>query len=119
MTVKIITQLFLLLAFASLGLAADKARQSQEDDIREAVFRFQIDPSGIGQQKATTVFFLGLNLKGGDPSDEFMKRFADHKPPVRKATASHYVSGKGIRDLKTGEPGRLAGRLIARDGPGG
>ena len=103
--VKTITQLFLLLALASLGFAADKARQGQEDDIREAVFRYQIDPSGTGQQKATTVFFLGLNVKDGDPSDEFMKRFANHKPPVRKATASHYVPGKGILDLKTGEQG--------------
>ena len=102
---KTIAQLILLLTLASVGFAADKARQSQEDDIREAVFRYQFDHNASGQQKSAKVYFLGVGEKATDPSDEFMKRFVDHKPPVRKASASHFVRGKGMLDKKTGESG--------------
>jgi hypothetical protein len=103
--VKTILHLFLILACTSFGFAADKTRENQEDDIREAVFRYQFDHNASAQQKTAKVFFLGVEGKAGDPSDAFMKRFADHKPPVRKASASHFVKGKGILDKTTGEQG--------------
>ena len=102
---KIIAHFFLLFAFTSLGLAADKARDSQMDDIREAVFRYQFDHNASGQQKTAKVYFIGVGEKATDPSDDLIKRFAEHKPPVRKASTSHYVQGKGILDKKTGEQG--------------
>ncbi|HLX95794.1 MAG TPA: hypothetical protein VKU37_08625 [Verrucomicrobiae bacterium] len=102
---KIIAQFFLLFAFTSLVLAADRARESQVDDIREAVLRYQFDHNASGQQKTAKVYFIGVGEKATDPSDDLIKRFADHKPPVRKASASHYVQGKGILDKKTGEQG--------------
>lgn len=102
---KCIAHLFLLFALTSLGVADNKARQGQDDDIREAVFRYQFDHTASGQQKTAKVYFLGVGEKATDPSDEFMKRFADHKPPVRKASASHFVRGKGLLDKKTGERG--------------
>jgi hypothetical protein len=97
----------LLLAFASLGFAADKARESQTDDIREAVFRWQFDHNASGQQKKAQVYFLAIGEKGDDLTDEFMKRFADHKPPVRKVSACSSDAGKGVRDKKTGETGLI------------
>jgi hypothetical protein len=51
------------------------------------------------------VFFLQLE-NGADPSDEFMKRFAGHKPPVKKASACE-VDKEGVRDTVTGERGLL------------
>jgi len=60
---------------------------------------------GWRQQKSAKVYFLGVGDKATDPSDEFMKRLADHKPPVRKASASHFVLGKGLLNTKTGERG--------------
>jgi hypothetical protein len=102
---KCIAHLFLLFAFTSLGVADEKARQGQDDDIREAVFRYQFDHNASGQQKTAKVYFLGVGEKATDPSDDFMKRFANHKPPVRKASASHFVRGKGLLDKKTGERG--------------
>jgi hypothetical protein len=104
---KVIAHLFLLFAFSSLGFAADKPRESQTDDIREAVFRWQFDHNASGQQKKAQAYFLGVDDKDADPTDEFMKRFADHKPPVRKASACSADAGKGVRDKKTGEKGLI------------
>lgn len=109
---KFIAHLFLFFAFASLGVAADKARQGQDDDIREAVFRYQFDHNASGQQQTAKVYFLRVGEKATDPSDELMKRFADHQPPVRKASAAHFVRDKGLFDKKTGEQG-LAFRAAA------
>jgi hypothetical protein len=102
---KIIAHFVLLFAFASVCLAEDKIGKFQVDDIREAVFRYQFDHNDSGQQKSAKVYFIGVGEKAADPSDDFMKRFADHLPPVRKASASHFITGKGLLDKKTGERG--------------
>ncbi|MGO8925829.1 MAG: hypothetical protein ACLQU3_02885 [Limisphaerales bacterium] len=102
-----ITSLFLFLAFASVSVGADPARQRQEDDIREAVFRWQFDHNVSGQQKKAKVYFLSVGEKYGDPSDEFIKRFADNKPPVRKRSECTADAGKGVLDKKTGEQGLI------------
>ena len=103
---KVIAPLFLLCAFSSLGFAADNVRESQTDDIREAVFRWQFDHNASSQQKKAQAYFLGVGDRD-DPTDEFMKRFANHKPPVRKASACSADAGKGVRDKKTGEKGLI------------
>jgi hypothetical protein len=104
---RTIARLFLLFAFTSLGFAADNARESQTDDIREAVFRWQFDHNASGQQTNAQVYFLEVGEKSGDPTEEFMKRFADHKPPVRKVSACTADAGKGVLDRKTGEKGLI------------
>ncbi len=104
---KTITSLLLLFAFSSVGWAAGAARDSQTDDIREAVFRWQFDHNASEQQKHTQVYFLEVGDNGGDPSDEFMKRFADIKPPVRKVSASTSDIKKGVTDKSTGEKGLI------------
>ena len=90
-----IASLFLFLAFASVSVGAEPARQRQEDDIREAVFRWQFDHNVSGQQKTAKVYFLSVGEKYGDPSDEFIKRFANNKPPVRKRSECTADAGKG------------------------
>ena len=102
---KNIVSLLLLSFLASSGMAAEEARQSQEDDIREAVFRWQFDHNVSGLQKKAQVYFLAVGEKGGDPSDEFIKRFAGNKPPVRKRSECSADAGKGVLDKKTGEQG--------------
>ncbi len=104
---KTFVQLILVLAFCSLGFAADKTRQSQEEDIYEAVFRWQFEHNVSGQQKTAQVYFVAVGEKYGDPSDEFMKRFAGNKPPVRKRSECSADVGKGVLDKKTGERGLL------------
>jgi len=92
----------------------------QTDDIPEAVFRWQFDHNASGQQKKTQAYFLSVGDEDAEPKDEFMKRFADQIPPVRKASACSADAGKCVRDKKTGEkglfcgPGRLSGCLTLR-----
>jgi hypothetical protein len=104
---KIIIHFLLLFMCSSLCLAADQARESQTDDIREAVFRWQFDHNASGQQANTYVYFLAVGEKDGDPSDEFIKRFSGHKPSVRKVSACSADARKGVLDKKTGERGLI------------
>lgn len=53
------------------------------DDIREAVFRYQFEHNASGQQELAKSYFLSVE-DGKDPEDEFMKRFTDHLPSVKK-----------------------------------
>lgn len=75
----------LVLFLESLGpaVADDAGRKAQEDDIREAVFR-----QSFSEHKNETVFFIGIQSAekraSPDPSDEFLKRFADTKLKIRK-----------------------------------
>jgi len=63
--------------------------------------------NGSGQQRNAEVYFLEVGEKGADPTDEFMKRFADQKPPVRKVSACTASAGKGVLDKKTGQKGLI------------
>jgi len=101
---KTVARLFLFIAFVSLGFAADKSRQIQTDDIREAVFRWQFEHNSSYQQQNAGVYFLEVGENEGDPSDEFIKRFAGNKPPVRKRSECSVSTG-GVFDKKTREKG--------------
>ena len=75
---------------------------ADEDDIREAVFRYQFKHNASGQQQNAKAYFLSLG-KDKDPSDLFMVRFKDHKPPVKKRSQA---TGKfEVIDKKTGKSG--------------
>ncbi len=50
---------------------------ANEDDIREAVFRYQFAHNASAQQQGAKVYFLSL-AEDKDPSDRFMLRFKDH-----------------------------------------
>jgi hypothetical protein len=94
------TPFLLLLTIASASLAVDNDRSSQEDDIRETVFRHQFDHNASGQQKSAHAYCLAVLVdnKDSDPSHQFIRRFAHHKPPVRKASACHLGFDKSCRE---------------------
>jgi hypothetical protein len=98
--------LLLLLTITSASLAVDTDRTSQEDDVRETVFRHQFDHNASGQQKRAHAYCLAVLVgnKDSDPSDQFIRRFAHHKPPVRKASACHWDSIEVVEN----RTGRLA-----------
>jgi hypothetical protein len=81
----------LVLALHAPSFATDPVRSSQEDDIREAVFRYLFDHNGSGQQHNAHAYCLAIVITGEeiDPSAQLIKRFAHHKPPIRKASACH------------------------------
>lgn len=93
---------FVAVLIASVALADDQEREAQTDDIREAVFRWQFEHNASGLKKKAGAYFLQIGEKRGDPTDKFLKRFADHKPPVRKASGCH---GDPVRDKTTSEQG--------------
>ena len=99
------TALLLLLLFSLASLASNSDRLSQEDDVREAVFRHQFEHNASGQQKTAHAYCLAIlvNDKDSDASEQFMKRFAHHKPPVRKWSACHWTPMQVIEN-RTGKP---------------
>lgn len=83
-------------------------KSTPEDDIRETVFRYQFQHNVSGQQQNAKVYFLSIGTLSGsrDPSDEFMKRFQGHKPPVKKVSQA-IASVEGVIDKDTGERGLI------------
>ena len=74
-------------------------RQSQEDNVREAVFRWFI------QQHGKQICFLSVNGKNGKevpPIEDFMKRFHDY--PFAKPLVTMHENGQGFQDPVTGKP---------------
>jgi len=89
-----------------IGFESANVRSGDEDDIREAVFRFQFDHNASGLQQNAKVYFLSLGKGDKDPSDEFMERFRGQKPPVKKVSQGT-VSVTGVKDKETREQGLI------------
>ena len=77
--------------------------QSQEDDIREVIFRHLFGHNASGQQKNGAVYFLSLG-KDKYPSKEFLARFKEHKPIVKSEKDSIIKDG-GVVDKQSGKSG--------------
>ena len=94
----------LLAAAAAAALPAQKAaddasRAAQEDDVREAVFRYQFRNAGVN----LAYHFIAVDDK--NPSDAFVKRFKDDDPPVRPISESK-VEKKPIRTVVSKKDGQ-------------
>jgi len=89
-----------------VGTKVVKIRTGQEEDIQEAVFRFQFDNNASGLQQNVKIYFLSLGEGHKDPSDEFTERFRESPIPVRKVSECTYGTS-GVRDTKTGEVGLI------------
>ena len=91
---RIVATLLLLSAVVASG----DPRADQEDDIREAAFRFQFT------QRHANAYYLCGTGKNRELPASFMKRFAGHSPPVRVCSAAHYDREKGLVDNKSRKP---------------
>lgn len=87
------------------------SRVSKEDDIREAVFRYQFAHNCWGHTEK--VYFLSLTGRK-DPSPRFMKRFSRSSPPVKPVSRSkidsNLVPGRprtAVIDKDTGDCGLI------------
>lgn len=85
----------------------DASRQAREDDIREAVFRYLFTHNSSGGQSNVGAYYLSLADDAQDPSGEFMIRFRDEQPPVKKVSSCTYSAADGVRDIATGERGLI------------
>jgi len=95
--------LLMTISFTTLlhgQINADAAkRAAREDDIREAIFRFEL-------KDRTSIIFLDIDHQ--DPSDTFMKRFSDVKLPIKKLSAIAKPNGRSQRwiyDRSSGKSG--------------
>lgn len=68
-------------------------RSAELDDVFEALFRHQFKHNASAMQQNAPAYFL--SIKDKDPSPEFLKRFAGHKPPVKNGT--EFEIGKGLK----------------------
>jgi len=81
--------------------AGNASQPARDDDVREAVFRYQFRNTGL----SVAIHFIAVD--GKNPSDAFLKRFRDDDPPVRPISESR-VEKKPIRtvvDKKSGQSG--------------
>lgn len=100
-------------------VAMPRFEASEEDDLREAVFRHLFEHNASGLQRAAKVFCLQAEGKR-DPSPELLRRFEGNEPRVKRASLCTFVHGRargGVQD-ETGAPG-LIFRVdsIKRTGP--
>lgn len=93
-----------LFFFPSGILYSDK---TEEDNMREAVFRYMFEHEASQQKPYTKSLFIGLGKvgEGLDPNDEFMKRFEKDVPTVKKMSQSTTSSSGMAIDRQTGEAG--------------
>jgi hypothetical protein len=89
-----------LLVFVSISPAQTaSARKSQEDEIREAVFRYQFDHNASATKNNAAAYCLAIGKKDSSPSDAFIRRFRGHNPPVRKVSECRYNKSTGEREV--------------------
>ena len=123
---KSVAGVFALCVLVSSTVLAQPAKRAQsqaaDEDIREAVIRYEIASWGEvgdkGEHEAETlsgkvvpkrlnykVFFISIN--GKDPSDVFMKRFESFPHRIEKLSRSKLdrKSMNAVVDKKTGEKG--------------
>jgi hypothetical protein len=102
-----VCRLVLILLFMPVIAAGQNSEQKDDMDlsIAESVFRFQIKQCAA--ETTLRVFLLSLN--GGDPSDDFMKRFADDSVRVRKK--SDLVKSKETHEFLDKTSGEFAALL--------
>jgi hypothetical protein len=98
--VGVLTVMFSLLGCLRKQMAADTAaRAAQEDDIREAIFRYEIK-----YHRTPSIIFLHVNDQ--DPNEPFMRRFSDLKLSVKKWSAiAQKPPQRWTYDRETGKPG--------------
>ena len=97
--------IFMILLFVS-GVVVAQAKTSSakttQDDVREAVFRWQFENNRAGVFRGAPFFCLSLN--GADPTTAFMRRFKGYRTPLKKISQCD-TSSRGVSDSKTGKYG--------------
>ncbi len=90
-------------------------RSAQEDDIREAVFRYQFEHNASGAQQTAKFYCLSLGEYSTDidPDDGLMQRFQGHKPAVKKVSQCAYGFEVGVKETETGQSGGLVFRVTS------
>lgn len=103
-----LSSLSVLAVFLSAGQAPNGITSNaatKEDDIREAVLRFQIR----NHDKTARICFV--RIKSGDPSASFLARFSGSERPVKNRSEARIDSSGLVVDKNTG----TRGVILAQD----
>jgi hypothetical protein len=119
---RLATLLFFAVSVCGQTASVIPNRAAKEDDIREAVIRYQIRvwshdgdkneteanderEKAIAQHLNSRTYFVLVN--GQDPSDDFIARFRDISRPVKKASQANTQSRKSlwVTDDEMHQPG--------------
>jgi hypothetical protein len=110
-----------MLCYAVLGLAVAlvlgisgcssgseiEAELSDEDRIREAVYRYQFADNVSGLGASASFYFLRVE-GGGDPSSRLLEQFAGQTPAVKPVSASTLEAGTAqVVDRESRLPGLI------------
>jgi len=102
--------LALLVALVLCGCSSDRkanAQLSEEDHIREAVFRYQFEFNASGLGEAAAAYFLSVE-GDNDPSPQLLEQFDSHLPQVKPISASKLEAGTAqVIDRESGLPGLI------------
>jgi hypothetical protein len=80
---------------------------SEQDQIREVVFRYQFEHNVSGQKQAANSYYLEVE-EGADPSPQLLAQFVGHHPPVQPVSASMLEAGTAlVLDRETGLSGLI------------
>jgi hypothetical protein len=86
------------------------SRSVQENNIKETVFSYLFEHNASAIKNNAPIYFLAF-AQNIDPDNNFMKRFSEHKPTVKKRSQGNIVvDGKypsAIIDKETGELGLI------------
>jgi hypothetical protein len=100
----------LLVALAIYGCSSDTkvdSQLSEEDQIREAVFRYQFEFNASGLGKAANAYYLSVE-GDNDPSPLLLDQFEGHLPRVKPVSASELEAGTAqVIDRESGLPGLI------------
>ena len=80
---------------------------SEEDQIREVVFRYQFEVNASGLGAAANAYFLSVE-GDKDPSPQLLQRFQTHRPTVKPVSAATLELGTAqVVDGENGLPGLI------------
>lgn len=104
--IMLISILLIIAVFLNTNRRTDKS--GNMDNLMEAVFRHQFAHNGSARQNGAYAYYLAICFNQ-DPSDEFIKRFENNRPPVMKISQSRMDDGLGqvVKDRKTGQEGTI------------
>lgn len=77
-----------------------------DNDIREAVFRYQFSHNASAAQQSVDVYFLSL-AEETDPDAGLLARFADHHPEVKAVSQSDVAAGGRVEEKSSGRSGLI------------
>lgn len=80
----------------------DNYRASQEDNIKEAALRYLFKHNNSLLEDNARTYFIAIS--DNDPAEEFMKRFKEPLPPVKRCSQCTR-SGDYVKDKETGKRG--------------